>query len=216
MPPLILDPADVTVAGEPWQPRSPVPPDVRRFGYVPNFDEWRPGDIILVEAVRPTWTQRAISRTHERMGFSSADGRWTHAALYVGEGNICEAVISGVRHHPIYAYVGAHRLRVRRDPTLSVDSQYRVAIRALTHMRRDYSLASALRVGLTAFRSDKRPDSLLSAPGIICSQLCSRAHQSVTDRVLSTTDSPYVTPADLSLHRSLKDVPVSWRKIVDS
>lgn len=182
---------------------------------MPNFDDWRPGDIILFEAVRPTWMQRAISRTHERMGFSEPDGRWTHAALYVGEGNICEAVTSGVRHHPIYEYVGSHRLRVRRDPGLDADGQYRVAIRALTHMRRDYSRITALKVGWTGFWHDKNPDSLLSAPGIICSQLCSRAHQGVTDRVLSTTQSPYVTPADLSLHGSLIDVPVSWRRIVE-
>ncbi len=48
------------------------------------------------------------------------DARWHHAAMYIGDANICEATASGVNLVPIFDYVGTHLLRLRRGQILPI------------------------------------------------------------------------------------------------
>src|SRR5205807_7387 len=50
----------------------------------------------------------------------------------LGDGvNICEATRKGVCYSPLYPYIGHHRIRVRRDPALTMDERWRIAVSAL-------------------------------------------------------------------------------------
>lgn len=214
MPQLVLDPRSATAAVPRWTPPFPLPESVRSFGYMPNITDWLPGDILLVQALTQTSIQRAIQKTHTDIGFDPDHRVWTHAALYVGEGHVCEATPRrGVRHHPIFEYVGGHILRVRRRPGLSVDERYRLAIQAMTHLKTAYSFLDVLQIAWRARIDPNGPVPITAAPGVICSQLCSRAYTAVTGIVLTKRPTPFVTPADISGHPDLNDVALEWRKL---
>src|ERR1700730_13201957 len=62
-------------------------------------------------------------------GYAPLDARWTHAAVYLGDGqNICEATFTSilfggrVAFNPQLNYCGSHAIRVRRS-TLVVDKE---------------------------------------------------------------------------------------------
>jgi len=162
----------------------------------------------------PDYQQRAIIDTHRKIGLEPEHTIWTHAALYVGEAHLCEATFRhGVRHHPVFDYVGEHRLRVRRKAGLSLDKRYRLAIHAMTHLKQAYRSWDAIQIAWRARSERTGPVSLVSTPGVICSQLCSRAYTAVTGTVLTKRPTPYVTPADISAHPDLEDVVLEWRRL---
>ena len=70
---------------------------VRRFGYVPDFENWLPGDLLLFSTSRPTFSQRKIVETQLKLNYANADARWHHAAVYIGDRYLCEARSGGVR-----------------------------------------------------------------------------------------------------------------------
>ena len=94
----VLDPDDVGSARPPdsSQPHS-LPYTVRHFGYVPDFHEWLPGDLLLFSTSRPNALQRRIVATQVGLNYAAQDARWHHAAVYIGDRYLCEARPGGVR-----------------------------------------------------------------------------------------------------------------------
>src|SRR5437879_5728534 len=105
----ILDPRRRrAVVGE-WSPSGPLPQTVRNFGYVPDVFRWLPGDLILTSPLRPNHLNSMITRMQQRGGYDEKDSRWTHAAMYAGDGmKICEARPFAQRCGTIYPYIGDH------------------------------------------------------------------------------------------------------------
>lgn len=207
---IYLDPSVEGASGS-WKPPGPIPQKLRRFGRFPNTSLWKPGDLLLFSAVRPSLASRAIVRTQTNGGFAEQDARWHHAAVYVGHNHICEAVLSGVRYGPIYPYVGAHLIRVRRDETLTEMNRYELAIRSLAHLREDYSvklLPLLAFYGLAGFWNRKTlpPDT----PTVICSQVFAHAYTGTTMRLVAGPQAIPVVPADLSMTDTLTDVKTDW------
>ena len=206
-----LNPAVEGASGS-WQPPGPIPKRLRHFGRFPNTGDWQPGDLLLFSAVRPSLASRAIIRTQEKGGFLECHARWHHAAVYLGHDHLCEAVLwGGVRYEPIYAYVGSHLIRVRRDERLTDIQRYEITIRSLALLKENYSVR---RLPLLAFygvagywtRNRLPPDT----PTVICSQLFSHAYGLATGRYVANPAAIPVVPADLSMTDVLTDVKTDW------
>ncbi len=62
MPQIFLDPTTVVqgVRLVEWTPDYPIPKHLRDWGYCPNYQEWLPGDLVLVSALEPGFIAQAI------------------------------------------------------------------------------------------------------------------------------------------------------------
>lgn len=214
MPQSVLDPKNKTVQGK-WKPDGPLPRRVREFSRYPNLDDWLPGDLLLFrKSENPSRVSKLIVKAQES-SFDLEHARWHHAAVYVGDGFLCEAnIFPGVQYRPIHDYVGKHCIRVRRDPTLAQGEGFKLAIRSLTRLRETYGILTAFGLGLKALRGFWHPTTLaLDSQGVICSRLYELAYMAATGRIISDTGGRPIIPADLSLTDNLKDVSVYWLEI---
>ena len=208
----ILDPDDTSTSGT-WTPPGPIPKSVRSFGRFPDIDSWRPGDLVLVSSSKQPYLSRKIIAFQENGGFAPDDARWHHAAVYVGQRRICEALVTGVTTSLIYKYIGNHKLRVRRDPQISPSDGYEVALNAMLRMRSSYSFWTILRMMFQSrrgFYDQPAGMSLASSRATICSKLYADAYSLATMRVLGNAADDVPTPAFLSSTNLLQDVPSSW------
>ena len=202
---------------EQWSPSGPIPPELRKFGKYPNTQDWKPADLLLVSSVVPDAVTKQIISTQGRSGFSSDDARWQHAAVYLGDGYVMEATTHGVQYSPIYAYLGKHRLRLRRPVGLTnEEARWRIALQAAVRANEKYHFATILRIyyrsfrgrwgsPITSFRAQSR--------ALICSQLYSDSYSAVTGLLLTQTVADVITPAALSASDKFEDVPLYWKTI---
>jgi hypothetical protein len=213
---LLLDPQNV-VSKSSWKPSGPIPAKVRKFGHFPNIDDWLPGDLLLISSIRPPWISRQIIAAQTRGGYSMEDARWHHAAMYIGDANICEATASGVNLVPIFDYVGTHKLRLRRDPLLTDKDRFRLAVKALARLRNSYSQWSVLKLYARSFpgfwHDSGDSVSFFGASAVICSQLYADAYAMATSKLITSVPSVQVTPAALSETSELTDVALHWNSI---
>ncbi len=183
---------------------------------MPNVYEWRPGDLILVSNLKPNFFSKQVINNQSRGGYSGPDSRWHHAAVHLGKGNICEAGLRGVRSSTVYPYVGEYLLRVRRDPSLSIETQFEISQYALLALSAPYSFFEILRLAVKArngfWNRDHRPSQIPGARATICSQLYAEAYMKATQKVLRGSAGE-ITPAFLSHTPHLQDVRVAWNKV---
>lgn len=216
MPQVVLDPADKTTVGT-WKAPGAIPPQLRQFGKFPDITKWRAGDLLLVSAVEPPVFSRQIIKVQQHGGYAEEDARWHHAAIYVGKTNVCEALTTGVAHGSIYKYVGSYLLRVRRDPLLTPDEGWQIAMEAMTNLRTSYSfptIASLARKARRGFWRRPSKRSVLPDRAIICSKLFADAYSITTERIMGNSVAEEVTPAYLSATDKLIDVPMYWTQLV--
>lgn len=218
MPQQLLDPdTNKIVPNGSWKPSGPIPTEIRTFGFFPNIDDWLPGDLLLVSATKPGWISRQIISAQKRGGYSEDDSRWHHAAMYIGDAHICEAVGRGVHLVPLFDYIGEHKLRIRRDLGLPLELRFRVAVKALARMRNSYSRRSVLKLFFQSFKGFWEDSGIHFAPlgvrAVICSQLYADAYAMATSKLINSNPSVQVTPAALSETAQLADIAVYWKKI---
>lgn len=221
MPPpphLVLDPrrASGESAGE-FYPRKSLPRHIRDFGYVPDESQILPGDLVLFSALEPSLVSRAIIKSQTVGGYNAADARWHHVACYLGDMRICEAQIwKGVRITELYDYVGEYLLRVRRDPSLSTDERWQLALQCVYELRKAYGFLALPRLWYQSKRGFWHHNiRQKSAIAMVCSDLYSKAYALTTGRLLVKGSLNITIPADLSSTPCLNDMPVSWRRIVE-
>ena len=215
-PQRVLDPRRTDSAREPNRSQpSTRPSAVRDFGFIPDFDDWLPGDLVLVSKVSRNLIERQIVNTQERLGHATHDARWHHAAVYVGDRYLCEARPGGVRYHPVVESVDRNTLlRVRRNNDLTDSERFRVAIRALMRLSRAYSYGSVARtffrpLSLRRFVFALRP----RKRALICSQLFHDAYAEATESNLVDRIDRAVVPAELSATNKLQDVKAHWARL---
>ena len=214
---VVLSPGDDVRQDAYWIPSGPIPARLRAFGKYPNTEDWKPADLLLVSSVEPDVVTKQIVQAQKRGGFSEADARWQHAAVYLGDGYIMEATTHGVRYVPIYPYLGRYRLRLRRPIRLENEEQrWRIAIQAAVKANQRYRYAAIVRLYLRSFGGFwRRPLTGFQAQSrsVICSQLYSDSYSTVTGLLLTATASEIATPASLSANEHFQDVDLHWRKI---
>jgi hypothetical protein len=215
---IFLDPRNPTTTGR-WSPPATIPPSLREFGRFPDVSKWLPGDLLLFSAINPGRISQSLIKGQERGGHAPEDARWHHAAVYLGDGiNICEAVPrKGVRYTPIYQYIGGYLLRIRRDPTLTPDQRWQIAMQSLTRLGSSYGFRRILSLTRQSWQGYWQPDNrlplLVVVRTLICSQLFSDSYSMVTGRLLVQQPHGIVKPADLSFALQLTDVETTWLRI---
>jgi hypothetical protein len=214
---------DEAIADGKWTPRGAIPQHLRTFGKFPKTDSWWPGDLILTRETTPDRVSVAITTAQKKGGYAPLDARWTHAAVYLGDGqNICEATFSSffsgsVVFNPLWNYCGSHALRIRRS-SLVTDKEkgWRLAIYALTHMGKKYDFRNALHIGRQAYKgrgfwqNDLKVK--INRQALICSTLYSDSHAMATERPLGEANGLCV-PAFLSQCAVFTEVESAWLSI---
>ena len=217
MPQRLLDPRDTSSATQPTSVPTTLPEDVREFGFIPDFKLWLPGDLLLFSAVKPNRAQRAIMKAQLRLGYAEEHAKWHHAAVYIGDLHLCEAVFRGVRYHPVTDIFLGSRLRIRRNTQLTKEERFRIAIRALMRLSKPYDFWSVTLSGFrslnTAFGQAFSRELRVRGRAVICSQLYHEAYMEVTSQALSAVTDRDVFPADLSACGGLADVRAQWAKL---
>lgn len=218
MPQIILDPLIAKNLNNlaHWKPDYAIPSLIREWGYCPDFNDWLPGDLILVSAIKPNFIAKAIRRIQEKGGYASDDARWEHAAVYIGSGTLCEANRHGIRIVSIFDYTGSHLIRVRRNNSLTKDQRWELAVNALKKKNYSYNFFSIISIVWKAYNGFwTEQGKAISFPksAVICSELYADAHVQVCSIVLGNLRSGEITPASLSIDRALSDVPTCWMVI---
>ncbi len=211
-----LDPHNTSVKGT-YCPKTPIPPQLRNFGRYPNTVDWLPGDILLFSDVKPGFIGKTIQKVQTDCGYAPADAMWQHAAIYVGNEHMCEAVFPKLRFHPIYGDVTKRYIRVRRMPDLTREHRYEIAIIGLTKLGSWYGwpeLMQVLKLRGRMWVGQKSVNQRLFKR--ICSQHVTASYGKAIGAVLSKNAGfdRATTPADLSLTTDLQDVAVHWQQIV--
>lgn len=219
MPQIVLNPSTVGANASNlavWKPDYPIPIRLRTWGYCPNFNDWLPGDLILVSAIKPGFIGKAIRSVQEKGGYAKDDARWEHAAVYIGSGALCEANRKGVSIGSIFDYADQHLIRVRRNDTLTQDQRWELAVNALKQQNYSYgffSIVSIVWKARSGFWNGQGKPISFPKSAVICSELYADAHVKVCGQALGNLRSGEVTPASLSMDHALIDVQTQWVKI---
>lgn len=207
-----------------------LPKSTRNFGKLLNTSALRAGDLLLSrdreqEEGKKNWTSNEIVRVQDAGGYSIADARWTHAALYLGDGaHVAEATVDStsrnVRMTSLDDYCkGADVLRFRRPRILMNDQQtaWVFCIRALSRLRESYDFSEAARIWFKVILGKEGFWNHAFRPGttkaVMCSTFYSDAFNEATGRRLSEMNGICV-PALLSLSNEFDDVETHWLKII--
>ena len=148
---------------------------VRSFGFMPSLDLLRPGDVLLVSALKKPLVSRAIEKVQRKAGFDEWHAQWHHASVYVGNNLVCEAQLWGVRVVSVFKYTaGTHQLRFRRNPALDDLSSCMLALEAALKLKYGYNWRSILQLLVQAklgWNGGSGKPRQLSDRATICSQL---------------------------------------------
>jgi hypothetical protein len=210
---------------QPWRPTGAIPPDFRNFGKFFDTSSWRPGDLILTRELQPDFVGRWIQKAQVKGGYAPDDSRWSHAAMYVGDGlTVCEATFSfkggahGVVLTQLWDYCfGDSAIRIRRPTSVSNRDAHLLVINAMTHLRKPYAFRQLIKLGFRAltgrgFWSSSVGPALFPA-ALVCSTLYADAFARLTRRVLGEQNNGHCTPAYLSQCSDFQDVQAEWLPI---
>lgn len=203
---------------------SALPLKTRQFGKIVDTSALLPGDLMLARECAPDKMSEMIVKTQEWGGYHSEDAKWSHAAMYLGDGaSVIEATTDlmtqgSVRVTSLFDYSqGAHVLRFRRPRYVSDDRQrWRLCIRAMTRLGREYGFAEAVKIwfnvvvrGRTFISEDMRR---YANDAVICSLLYADAYGEAVRRSLGEREGVCV-PAWLSGSDEFEDIAANWLKI---
>jgi hypothetical protein len=191
-----------------------VPPALRQFGFIPNFGLCRPGDLILSRGIKFNFLERSISRAQERAGFAEEHSQWTHAAVFLYDTLVAEAVPKdGVRVHSLYNDTLQCVMRVRR-PRLNGEARVHLALRAVATLGSRYGTIAAFQLGHQMLHGLWNPGTLIAyGRKVICSKVYFDAHIEIAKLPLSGCPmNGLVGPAHLSATDDLDDVLIPWVK----
>jgi hypothetical protein len=202
-----------------------LPTATRTFGKLVDTSILAPGDLMLSRELQPDKISKLIAKVQEDGGYRVNDARWTHAAMYVGDGaSLVEATFDSlvgggdVRLTNLDQYCqGQNVIRFRRSRFIQ-DRQlgWRVCVRALSRLKKPYDFISAacmwfnVAIRRGGFYEDERQRQISKA--VICSTLYADSYNEATRRVLGEVSGVCV-PAWLSISDEFDDLQPEWLSI---
>lgn len=199
-----------------------LPPETRAFGKLLDTSKLKPGDLMLTRDLKPEWTGRAIISVQEKGGYAQLDSRWTHAAMYIGDGaHVVEATFESplkggsVKLTALDDYCkGEAAIRFRRPLALESDEdRWKLCIRALKRLHRPYGFAKAIelwfRVNISGSGFYDEDQTSLISNAVICSTLYADAYNEATRRSLGEIGGACV-PAWLSGANEFEELNPRW------
>jgi len=134
----------------------------RKWGRVLDTSGLEPGDLLLFRPVVPSEDSisQRITRAQLDRGLHMRHAQWTHAAVYLGDGqSICEANFKspgqkdGVVIRSVFEYCdGASAIRARRPKNMTAQQRLRIAIGALANLGKSYDFRQIVKFAIDASR----------------------------------------------------------------
>lgn len=208
----VLDPKFAPAAVAVFESTAMLPKDLRKLGAAPDFSSLLPSDVILYSSIADQKSSREITEAQSQ--FSEFHRKWTHAALYLGQNRIIEAIpFGGAKLSNIFAEVASHRMRVRRMPGLDESARFQIALEAATQLGAGYNWLGLVPLSrrLKNPRNWKVPSYSKSK---YCSQLCENAYLFGSNKSLvGKYIGEDLSPAHISASTALEDIEVIWKRI---
>jgi hypothetical protein len=201
-----------------------LPRETRTFGKLLDTRDLEPGDLMLTRDGYPGGISSTITQVQVEGGYAPQDARWTHAALYLGDGeSVVEATFDSlheggsVRLTRLDEYCkGDQFLRFRRSNQLRNGDNWRICVRAMSRIGKKYDFLYAARLWFNvALRKKGFYDDNLKWPtarAVICSTLYADSYNEATRYHLGELCGVCV-PAWLSLCSEFSDIEVGWLQI---
>lgn len=191
--------------------REPLVPVAWPGTYVPNFSDWREGDIVLVHrAADAAGFAIQASQGMSLSPVTRAGAICSHAAIYIGGGMVVDATRgAGVSAQSVWNYCQHRAIQVRRlsDPTISMADIADISVMAQQHIGEPYSVIQVV-ISKLFPRTVPVPDALY------CSTLVGLVVTDATGVVLSSDQAHQpLHPGTLAAHPELTDVLLEWRHL---
>lgn len=190
------------------------------FGRLPDMSTWRLGDVVLMAPNGDSSRLGgAIREVQHRHGFGGSDSSWTHAALFVGNGEVVDVTSSArlsasrVKVEHMSLFVPRARLRLRSSPFLTDAQRSAIAERGrkMSTTAMSYSPWKAFLLAVDAYGATEFRNSRKLLNQVVCSDIVALAYDGILRRpVFGTAERPSILPATLSATDFLADSPVSW------
>ncbi|MET3148051.1 UNVERIFIED_ORG: hypothetical protein ABIB63_003849 [Xanthomonas axonopodis] len=207
--------------------RLALPAATRKFGRLVDCSAFQAGDLILTGPAGedPDFTSRKIIQAQSK-AYSALDARWTHAAVWIGDGeNICEANFGvpgrrrGVMIRSLNEYAdGEHLIKIRRPSGLTDRERTLVATGAIVNLKQSYDFSFLIRLWWKAVRGQGFHDRTggripITANALVCSTLYADAL--AYGAHIAVAGNGICVPAQLSCSPLFEDtVPISWLELI--
>ena len=190
-----------------------IPTCARTWGRIVDTSNLLPGDLVLTRLVNPDSISNYIVEAQKSGGFPPRHAQWTHAAVYLGDGeHICEAnfkvagLRAGVNIRSIFDYCdGQYALKVRRPIVTDERQRIGIAIEAVRRVNTGYSFSDlfhywrAANSGHGFWRSPAHHIPFSTRP-LLCSTLYQEVYATATTGTAIKL-ARFCTPAHLSSDR---------------
>lgn len=199
-------------------PNCRLPEALRNAGYIPYLPDFQLGDLVLFCPRTPNFFQRRIIQT-QCIAYNRSDAQFTHAAVYVGEYLVCEALIGGVRVNSLLDSLLDHTLLIRRPKYQLGEDGFQIALRSLLRLSQKYNYRDLLKIfrqALTGLHREQFPtvaDRFGAGLATICSMLYADSFAEATARLLVSMRVGVIMPADLAHSTELETVKVRWKRL---
>jgi uncharacterized protein YycO len=179
--------------------------------YVPNFSDWTLGDIVLVEGTGVTGNAIQLGQTISTNAAMRAGSQWSHAAVYVGNGDVVDATLAaGIQSRSVWNYCQSRAVTIRRitDPSIPSMDIAEIATKARSHIGQPYSIMQPLLAKL-GWLGAQTPNN----NALYCSTLVGLVVAEATGIELGSIPQwQPLYPAMLAMHSDLSTVPLEWRQ----
>ena len=179
--------------------------------FVPNFSDWRVGDIVVAHHTPDLVGLGILSAQSASASPVTRAGRvYSHAAIYVGAGMVVDATLAlGISEQSVWNYCQTRALQVRRidDPTVPTADIADIAASARLHVGESYSWFQAL-------VSKIWPGTVPIPGSLYCSTLVGLVVTEATGIDLGSDPAHQpLHPGTLAAHPELTDVLLEWRQL---
>jgi cell wall-associated NlpC family hydrolase len=205
-----------------------VPPPVPRpvgwtFSLAPDLNDWQPGDIVLVEK-RGVKGALIAAAQWTILPAATSSTRWSHCAIYVGGGEIVDAMPGkdiGVRQRKFADYCFDRATALLRldvggkllDPLLG----QLISAEAKRLVGQPYAISALARVAgrflAKAFGVGQQPVPR-QAKKLYCSSLVVVAYKAININLDFDPNVLPCLPSNLPTHQDLYSLPLDWHVVI--